>query len=606
VCGIAGFVEASRDGSLAPMLAALAQRGPDGHGTWETTQGGLRVAFGHRRLSIIDLETGAQPMQSAHSTITFNGEIYRYRELRAELERRGRVFQTKSDTEVILHLYEEHGIDGLRHLDGMFAFALWDARTSTLVLARDRIGIKPLYWAALDGGGIAFASELTALVEHPRVPRALSTEGLVSYFFSDYAHAPLTLVRGVHKLEPGHVLEWRRRATTRPFVTLPDPQPCERGASDLARELWERLDAAVHRELVADVPVGVFLSGGLDSSIVATLAGARKAFSIGFSDTTFDETEHARSVARAIGAEHVVRVLDESALLDILEPALARLDEPLADPSYLPTYLLSALAAEHVKVVLSGDGADEIWGGYPTYLAHVLAPGYGVTPRVVRGVIGRAVAKMPVDERYQGLQWKLSHFVGRFDEDPLLRHLRWLSTIDVGEITQAIRGADDVLPATLGSTTGKGTMNDILALDVRTYLPGSVLTKVDRASMAHGLEVRPAMLDDDLVDFAMRLPSRFKVRGLARKALLGRAARGHLPRSVLARTKKGFGIPLARWMNGPLAPHVERVLDDSPVWGALEPATFRRFQREHAARKIDRSKPLWSMLVLDRWMRRLY
>jgi asparagine synthase (glutamine-hydrolysing) len=258
-----------------------------------------------------------------------------------------------------------------------------------------------------------------------------------------------------------------------------------------------------------------------------------------------------------------------------------------------------------VKVVLSGDGADEMWGGYPTYLAQQIAPAYALAPSRVRSAVARAVAKMPVDERYQGLQWKLSHFVGRFDDDPRMRHLRWLSSADLRDVARAVRNADDVVPATTRvATRGDDVISKVLSLDLRTYLPGSVLMKVDRASMAHGLEVRPAMLDDDLVDFAARLPSRFKVRGLERKRLLRRAARGKIPRAVLARTKKGFGIPLARWINGPLAPHVTRVLGDSPVWEVLQQATFRDFQLEHAARKVDRSKPLWALLVLDRWMRR--
>ncbi len=378
MCGIAGFVARQADPAALPrMLRQIAHRGPDGEGTWQGTAGPYTVALGHRRLAIIDVEGGVQPMANEDGSvvISYNGEVYNFQTLRPALERQGHRFRTRSDTETIVHHVEQHGEAGLAALDGMFAFAVWDAGRQRLLLARDRAGIKPLFYAELPGGGLVFASELTALLAHGGVDAALGGEGLASYFFSDYVHPPHTIARAVKKLPPGHALVWERGQLRAPraFWQVPatGAAPAESEAA-LAARLWAAIERSVEAQLISDVPVGIFLSGGIDSSLVAAAAvnraGARmKAFSIGFEDGTFDESSYARLVAAQLGVEHVTETLREENLLEVVDLALDKLDEPLADPSFIPTFLLSRLAARHVKVVVGGDGGDELWGGYPTY-----------------------------------------------------------------------------------------------------------------------------------------------------------------------------------------------------------------------------------------------
>jgi asparagine synthase (glutamine-hydrolysing) len=620
MCGIAGFIAGETDPTALPrMLREIAHRGPDGEGAWHGAAGPWRIALGHRRLAIIDVAGGVQPMgnEDGKVVLTYNGEVYNFRALRRPLEEQGHRFRTRSDTETILHHYEQHGEGGVAALEGMFAFAIWDAGHERLLLARDRCGIKPLYYAELPAGGLVFASELTALLAHGGVDGALGAEGLASYFFSDYVHPPHTIVGAVKKLPPGHTLCWERGklGTPRPFWQVPAPGPLPTENEDaLGRRLWAGIERSVEAQLVSDVPVGIFLSGGIDSSLVAAAAARRagtrmKAFSIGFEDGSFDESNYARLVAKRLGVEHVTETLREENLLDVVDLALDKLDEPLADPSFIPTFLLSRLAARHVKVVIGGDGGDELWGGYPTYRAHKLANVYGALPGWFRrGIVARVVARLPIDDRYQSLEWKLRRFTGRWDDARLARHLRWMSTVDLPELGAAVPAARGLVPATLGARLPETDdwLNQILALDFTTYLPGSVLTKVDRASMAHGLEVRPPLLDDSLVDFAFSLPSRFKLRGGKGKVLLKRAARGQIPDAIIDRPKKGFAIPLAAWLRGPLAGRLEAAIAESPLWdlGLVDRAVFAAWQTEHRERRRDRSKPLWALYVLDRWLRR--
>jgi asparagine synthase (glutamine-hydrolysing) len=619
MCGIAGFVQREPDHeALVRMLSSIAHRGPDGQQEWCEASGPWHCHLGHRRLAIIDLVTGGQPMgnEDGTVTITFNGEIYNFAELRAVLEREGHSFKTRSDTETIVHHFEQHGIRGIPSLNGMFAFAIWDARAKTLVLARDRAGIKPLYYAELPGGGIAFASELSAILAHGGIDVAVDPQGLASYFFSDYIHPPHTILKSVKKLPPGHTVTWKDGRLGEPVAFWQVGAPSasrDVGDADLAAELWRKLDHAVHAQLVADVPVGIFLSGGIDSSTVATLASQRAgkpmmAFSIAFEDPTFDESAHARRVARDLRVEHICETLNEQSLLDVIDAALDKLDEPLADPSLLPTHLLSRLAARHVKVVVGGDGGDELWGGYPTHRAHRYSMLYAKLPAQLRARVAGGVDRLPVDDRYQSLEWKLRRFTQRWDEDLVRRHLRWMSTLDLPDLAQAVPGARALVPATLSAPlpeTGDW-LQRILALDFTTYMSGSVLTKVDRASMAYGLEVRPPMLDNEMIDWAFSLSSQYKVRGRSGKYLLKRAARGHLPDAIIDRPKKGFGIPLATWLRGPLKEPVERMMQRSPLWdlGLLDREVFRTYHREHQEKQKDRSKPLWALYVFDHWARK--
>jgi asparagine synthase (glutamine-hydrolysing) len=619
VCGIAGFVSRRADpAALARMLSSIAHRGPDGQGEWCHPSGQWHAHLGHRRLAIIDLVTGAQPMGNEDGSvmITFNGEIYDFVELRAELERQGHVFKTRSDTETIIHHFEQHGVRGIGDLNGMFAFAIWDSRERSLVLGRDRAGIKPLYYGQLDDGGIAFASELSPLLVHGAIRREVSTEGLVSYLFSDYVHAPLSMVRDVKKLPPAHTVVWRdgRLEEPRRYWTVPAPAGqagCDEPAQSV--ELWRRLDRAVRSQLVADVPVGIFLSGGIDSSSVATLAAANegqtmKAFSIAFEDETFDESRYARLVAKGLRVDHVCETLHARNLLEVMDEALDKLDEPLADPSLLPTYLLSRLAAKHVKVVVGGDGGDELWGGYPTYRAHRYGALYAKLPTEIRSRLAAGVDHLPIQDRYQSLEWKLRRFTQRWDDDVVRRHLRWMSTVDLPELQKAILGSRGIEPSALSAELPETPdwLHRLLALDFTTYMPGSVLTKVDRAAMAHGLEVRPPILDNHMIDWAFSLPSRCKVRARTGKYLFKRAARRNIPDVIIDRPKQGFGIPLGSWMRGALKERLQRVLGRSPLWdmGLLARDTFQSWYQEHEGKQRDRSKPLWAMLVLDHWLQK--
>jgi asparagine synthase (glutamine-hydrolysing) len=629
MCGIAGYVQRRGDhtpDAIGAMTDALRHRGPDGHGRWDSAFGEWQVTLGHRRLSIIDLAGGHQPLSNEDGTlwITFNGEIYNFRELRARLESQGHRFATLCDTESIVHHLEHRGPAGLAELNGMFAFALWNQTTGRLLLARDRAGIKPLYYAELPGGGFAFASELTALLKHSAVPREIDPDGVAAYFFADYIQPPRTILRGVRKLEPGHYLEWDASGviTVTPFWSLqpggadPDMVRRMRPLREMADELWSKTEAAVDAQLMADVPVGVFLSGGIDSSIVAAAAAAARkkagqvrTFSIAFADPQFDESVHARAVARYLGTSHVEETFDETALLQTLDAALDSLDEPMADPSILPTYLLSRVAAKHVKVALGGDGGDELWAGYPTYKAHAMARAYSLVPRFIRrAVVEPLVAAMPVSDGYQSLEWKAKRFALRWDADPMRRHVRWMSNADIADVERFVRGHRSLLQGYDGLLTPRSNdrLNAILALDFMTYLPGSVLTKVDRASMAHSLEVRPPLLDNTLIDYAFALWSAFKLRGRVSKFLLKRAAAGHLPEEIINRRKKGFGIPLSRWLKGPLAERVDRILQPGPMWEAcgVDRDVFVSWRDEHAAARVDRSKPLWALIVLDHWFHR--
>jgi len=620
MCGIAGFIQrAPAPDVLEAMLAKIAHRGPDGDGRWIAQAGGWHVHLGHRRLSIIDIEGGRQPMGNEDGAvqITYNGELYNFRELRRDLERRHH-FTTRSDTEVIVHLLEDKGSAGLVDLNGMFAFALWDSRSGTLLLARDRPGIKPLYYAPLADGGVAFASELSSLLRHPGVPRRISREGLLSYFFCDYALPPWSLVDGVRKLEPAHFATWKDGAlsTSEPYWRLAPPaQPPRLGSRDqLAEELWSRLSAAVQRQMVADVPVGVFLSGGLDSSSVATLAQGfteerLRTFSIGFEAKSFDESGYARIVAARIGSQHTEEIVGEQTLLDSLDTVIESLDEPLADHSYLPTYLLARLTARHVKVVLGGDGGDELWAGYPTYKAHQYARVYALLPHAMKSeVVAKFVTHLPVAAGYQSLDWKLRRFAGRWDDDMLRRHFRWLSSIDLPDLGRALPFARGETPPPLRVSYPElgDWMTTLLGVDFSSYMHASVLTKVDRASMAHSLEVRPPILDNEFVAWSFSVPSELKLRHGTSKYLFKKAARPHLPHEIVDRPKRGFGIPLIAWLRGPLIPALDEALGDSVLWddGLLDRDVFRAWKDDHVAGKADASKPLWALLVLSRWARR--
>jgi len=625
MCGIAGIVQRKADPDrgdvLGEMLNALKHRGPDGTGDWITTTKDWKIQFGHKRLSIIDLETGGQPLGAQDGRqITFNGEIFNFLELRPKLYELGYQFKTRSDTEVLLHHLDAHSSEplrGLEHLNAMFAFAYWDPKTEELLLARDHAGIKPLYYHRTASGGLVFSSELTSLIQHPEVPRNISTDSLKGYFFADYFHPSETVLKDVFKLLPGHFVVWRDGNLSKPipFWKLENSQiESETNEEILQERLRHYLEQAVSKQLVSDVPVGIFLSGGIDSSIVAALSKklrpnqAIKTFSIAFEEPDYDESIFAQQMADQLKTEHVVETMNQGLLLDSLDPALASLDEPMADPSVLPTYVLCRLAARYVKVVLGGDGGDELWAGYPTYKAHELAKIYGKSPRIFRkSLVPSLVSRLPVNHSYQSFEWKAKRFTQRWDDDVVRRHLRWMSSTDLPQLNQCfISGIKEpsILNQKVLSFSEVG--NSLLALDFTTYMSGSVLTKVDRASMAHGLEVRPPFLDTNLISWAFSLPYHWKRRSGESKFLLKSSFRGLVPDTILLRKKKGFGIPLARWLKGPLKSRLAQIFESSPVWeiADLSPNGFRSCFERFISNKEDHSRTLWALLVLDHWMRR--
>jgi asparagine synthase (glutamine-hydrolysing) len=607
MCGICGVVSAS--GSVDPerlarMSATLVHRGPDSTG--EHTDGTAGLAA--RRLSIIDLETGDQPIANEDGTlhVVQNGELYNYRELRRELERAGHSFRTHGDTEVLLHLYEQYGDGFAERLRGMFAVALWDARRRRLVLARDRFGIKPLYYRDADDE-LAFASELRAL------PRGeIDLDAVEAFLAFNSIPTPLTIFREVRKLPAGHLLVWEDGATRLERFARPEPLP-ERDdeEAELVEELRSRLRDSVRAHLVSDVPVGVLLSGGVDSALLAALAAEEssepvRTFSIGFEERSFDELADARRVAARYGTQHRELVLRPDAAL--LLPALAdAFDEPFADSSALPTYLVSELAARDVKVALSGEGGDELFGGYYTYAADLLADRVGGVARLARPVVER----LPSSSARASFDYRAKRFVRAAHLPPLERHHGWKEIFSPearAELTGRQSSFDpvDVLRARYAETEGADELARLQDVDLGVYLVDDLLVKTDRASMAHSLEARVPYLDTVVTNLALALPARHKVRGLSKKVLLRKAAAPLLPREIVRGKKRGFSIPAAAWLRGELEPFARDTLSAETVrrQGFFDPHVVHRLLDDHVAGREDLSRQLWGLLAFTLWHER--
>jgi asparagine synthase (glutamine-hydrolysing) len=610
VCGICGL--ASRGGAADPerlraMSATLVHRGPDSDGSLVDGPVGLAS----RRLSIIDLSTGDQPIANEDGTVHVvqNGEIYNYRELRTGLEQAGHRFATRSDTEVLVHLYEEHGDRFAERLRGMFAVALWDARRRRLVLARDAFGIKPLYYRE-DGGDLLFASELRAL------PRGEVDPAAVEAFLAfNSVPGPLSIFAGTRKLPPGHVLVWEKGRIELSRFARPSPAAAEdvrhEGEDELAEELRARLRDSVRAHLIADVPVGVLLSGGVDSGLLAALAAqesgdAVHTFSIGFEEGSFDELDDARAVAERYGTDHQELVLRPDAAL--LLPALAdAFDEPFADSSALPTYLVSELAASHVKVALSGEGGDELFGGYYTYAADLLALRVGRLAPLARPLVER----LPSSSRKASFDYKAKRFVRGASLPPLERHHAWKEIFSPelrAELTGRPLGGDpvDLLRDRFAETEGAELLARLQDVDLGTYLVDDLLVKTDRASMAHSLEARVPYLDPLVAGLAGALPTRLKVSGLRKKRLLRKAAEPLLPRRIVHGRKRGFSIPAAAWLRGELAPFARDVLSPDTLrrQGYFRPEPVTRLLDRHVAGEEDLSRQLWGLLAFTLWHER--
>jgi asparagine synthase (glutamine-hydrolysing) len=607
ICGIATAHGAADLEALREMSDLLVHRGPDSAG--EFAEGG--VALAARRLSILDLEHGDQPIASEDwgCVVVQNGEIYNYPELRRDLERAGHVLRTRCDTEAIVHLYEEHGLGFAERLRGMFAVAIWDVRRRRLVLARDRYGIKPLYYRhARDE--LRFASELRAL------PRGeIDLDAVEAFLAFNSIPAPYSIFREVRKLPAGHVLVWEGGAVSLERYARPAPasgdELREGDEAELVEELRARLRDSVRAHLLSDVPVGVLLSGGVDSAVLAALAAQETSeplhtFTIGFAERSFDEREDARRVAERYGTEHhelLVRP-EPAPLLRALAEAF---DEPFADSSALPTYLVSQLAAEHVKVALSGEGGDELFGGYYTYAADLVADRLAPLARVARPL----VEALPASTRRASLDYRAKRFVRAAHLPSLERHHGWKEIFSAdarAELSGRRSTFDpvDVLRARYAETEGAPELARLQDVDFGVYLVDDLLVKTDRASMAHSLEARVPFLDPLVTNLAFALPTRLKVRGLAKKVLLRKAVEPLLPRDVVHGRKRGFSIPAAAWLRGELEPLARETLSAQNLGrqGFFRPEPVARLMDEHVAGREDWSRQLWGLLAFTLWYER--
>jgi len=617
MCGIAGIVQfGSPDGELAARLQemcdAMLHRGPDEEGS------GIHdgVALGMRRLSIIDLSGGSQPIYNEDRSIlcVFNGEIYNYRELRQELEGLGHIFSTNSDTEVIVHGYEQFGDDFPARLNGMFAIALHDTRRKRLLLVRDHIGIKPLYYHH-SSKHLVFGSEIKVVLASGLVPRELDIDGLSQFIGWEYIPGTQTLFQGIKKLKPAHLLaiELDRPAfSPREYWDIPEPT----GETHTAAEWEEIVDAllktCVTRQLVSDVPLGAFLSGGVDSSLVAAAMGEAKTFSIGFDDPSYNELEWARKAAAHLKVNHTDEILSPD-ILELFWRLLHFMDDPIGDFSIFPTYLVSALARKHVTVALSGDGGDELFGGYETYIANQRAAQYEMFPKVLRkSIIEPALTAIGPQAAKKGFINKARRFIEGAGQPEELHHCRWRifasEAIQSRLFTQQAQSRITTpLNAHITELFAKAGRRDpldrCLYVDTKSYLCDNILTKVDRMSMAVSLESRVPYLDPELVSLAFNIPAQLKVSGNTTKVLLKKVAARHIPRECVYRPKEGFSIPIKHWLKTTLRPLMDELLSEQSIrqQGLFAWETVLQLKQEHLQGKENHSHLLWSLIMFQAW-----
>jgi len=621
MCGICGIMTFSPSVAIAPeelrrMNEAIFHRGPDEEGFYHHEQIGMAM----RRLSIIDLSSGQQPISNEDGTlwIVYNGEIYNYLELRAELERRGHRFKTKSDTEAIVHAYEEYGVDCPSKLNGMFSFAIWDTRRRSLFLSRDRLGKKPLYYYA-GRDRFLFASEMKSILQAQGVPRRISPQALDLYLTYEYVPAPHTILADLKKLPAGHSLLIKADGKTE-LRRYWDLHFRENGyhSAELQQGLVELLQDAVKIRLMSEVPLGAFLSGGIDSScVVALMARAMdqpvKTFSIGFEEGSYNELHYAREIARHYRTDHKEFILRPNAL-ELTEKLVRHLDEPLGDFSIFPTYLVSKMAREHVTVVLSGDGGDELFAGYDAYRADRIYRAYRRLPAFVRqGLISPAAKLLPPTEKKKGAFNKIKRFVEgtQYPED--LQHVRWMIFLAAqekrllyGEALRSVdmqHGAHDFMRHHFQNADSQDEINRQLYVDIKTYLCDDIMVKVDRMSMAASLEARAPFLDYRVVEYAATIPSALKLRGKQTKWILKQAMAGLLPPQIIKRGKEGFSIPIKNWLKQELRPLMLEVLSPARLKrdGFFDAAYVQRLIDEHLRGVENHSHRLWALTVFGIW-----
>jgi asparagine synthase (glutamine-hydrolysing) len=634
MCGIVGFltskaVDVPDTGVLRTIRDTLVHRGPDDCGEFirPLDDGGPFVFFGHRRLSIIDLSGGHQPLSNENETVwvIFNGEIYNFLELRNRLETLGHKFRTNSDTEVIAHAYEEYGEECFQHFNGMFAIGIWDESRKRLVLARDRLGKKPLYYS-LTNGTFLFASELKAILAYPRFSRQVNPVSFMKYLFFEYIPSPYTIFDDAKKLPSASYLIWQGKGVeVKEYWSPFRLERAEEGFPEAEAEsrMLELLRNAVKSRLISDVPLGVFLSGGIDSSAITALAqrevpGKIKTFSIGFEDPSFDESKFASLASRYLGTEHHEQTMTPDDLLHLVPNLSDILDEPMADASILPTYLLSKFTRKYVTVALGGDGGDELLAGYPTYLAHKFARQYEFFGRNLHPVITFLGNLLPVSDDNISFDFKVKKFLSGIGFPDGIRNFVWLGSFSFSELKEVlspglhaqfdpIRLTEEIDSYEKGLSL-KDKTTRLQYLDMKLYLQEAILVKVDRASMACSLEVRAPFLDYELVEFIMNLPSSLKLRRFTSKYLLKKVMKNLLPKEVIQRRKKGFGVPIAKWVKGPLRELFGDLLSHDRIKkeGFLNPDYVTSLFQDHLANKRDNRKQLWTLLVWELWANRYH
>ncbi len=626
MCGIVGIIERERDrpidsAQLARMTTALRHRGPDDEG--HVVLPGVGLAM--RRLSIIDVGGGQQPFQSEDGAIHLvaNGEIYNFKAMRHQLTERGHRFRSQADVEVLVHAYEEWGEDFLQRVRGMFALAIWDSRTQTLLAARDRAGEKPLYYTLTDRA-LLLASEVKALLVRDDVDRTVDLEALDQFLTYEYVIAPRTMFQSVKKLPPAHFLRYRDgKIDIRRYWDAADVDVRAWDDAEAAEALRETLGRAVESQMMSDVPLGAFLSGGVDSSsIVGLMSGAPSShgepvstFSMGFADGSYNELPYAREIAERFATRHREGIVEPD-VVDLFDKLVSHLDEPFADVSLFPTYLVSQIAREHVTVVLSGDGGDELFGGYDAYEADALARRMaGVVPSGALPALSGLVAMFPPSDKKKGLVNKLQRFMQGAAEMPAsVEHYRWMMFLGPAakrglysrELQAGLADSDVYRPVrdALRSAGTDDVLNRQLYADLCVYLADDILVKVDRMSMATSLETRAPFLDVDVMELAFSMAGSLKIRGGERKYVLKQAMKDLLPESVLERPKEGFSIPMKTWLKGTLAPLMEDLLSEERLEarGWFQPAAIRRRIEAHRAGHENQAHTLFSLMVLERWV----
>lgn len=623
MCGITGFVGQGNKEILKRMTRSLSHRGPDDEGFFIQKNVGL----GHRRLSIIDLTTGHQPVYNEDKTVVTicNGEIYNFKDLRKRLEEKGHKFYTQSDTEVIVHLYEEKGENFLEELNGMFAITLWDEKEKKLILARDRLGKKPLYYS-LFSQTLIFGSELKAILVHPKVKKEIDFFSLAKYLNYEYIPSPQTIFKGIYKLGPGEFLVYQKGEVEKKkywdikFNSNLKSQISKLKEDELLEGLDRHLERSVKMRLIADVPLGVWLSGGIDSTTITYYAQKNsikpvKTFSIGFTEPSFDESKYIRKAVNFFKTEHYEKIFTSKDCQDLILGIIEFLDEPLADASVIPTYLLSKFTREKVKVALGGDGGDELFMGYPTFQAHRLATTYKILPSFLRkNLVEPIINHLPTSFRNISFDFKLKRFISGFEEKPEIRDQIWMGSFHpkefqklfLPEICQQIQSKNifENIENYLTKVAQEPLENRLIYLYLKNYLQEDILVKTDRTSMAVGLEVRAPLLDYQLVEFVNSIPSKLKLKGLTTKYLFKKLMEDKIPKECVYRPKKGFGIPIGKWIQNELKIFVLDLFNPTKIKreGIFNFSYINRLFGEHFSGKKDHRKLLWTLILFEIWL----